>query len=150
MKKVILLPIIAFFISNAQNSYINQILILNEGYLDFSSDSIIEPVTIGSYDIVANTYSDVVTIEGAKFASDLIIEGDFFYVAADNTVNKYDLNTYELISTSSVDGARKLAIYNDYLFVSKGDYDPITFGPVTFDSYLDVYDLNLDFLLSNN
>ena len=107
MKKVILLPIIAFFISNAQNSYINQILILNEGYLDFSSDSIIEPVTIGSYDIVANTYSDVVTIEGAKFASDLIIEGDFFYVAADNTVNKYDLNTYELISTSSVDGARK-------------------------------------------
>ena len=146
MKKIILLPLLAIFILNAQNSYINQILILNEGYLDFSSDSIIEPVTIGSYDISADIYSDVITIEGAKFASDLIIEGDFFYVAADNRVNKYDLNTYELISTSIIEGARKLAIYNDYLFVSKGDYDPLTFGPVLFDSYLDVYDLNLDYL----
>ena len=146
MKKIIILPLLAIFILNAQNSYINQVLILNEGYLDFSSDSIIEPVTIGSYDVVTDMYSDVITIEGSKFASDLIIEGDFFYVAADNVVNKYDLNTYELISTSIIEGARKLAIYDDYLFVSKGDYDPLTFGPVLFDSYLDVYDLNLDFL----
>lgn len=139
--------LIIFNISLSQNEYVNQVLILNEGYLDFYSDEIIEPVTIGVYSISSSdpSYSDVIEIEGAKFASDLIIDGDYFYVAADNRVLKYHLDSYELISSQEINGARKLAIDNGYLFVSKGDYDNVTFGPVIFDSYLDVFDLDLNY-----
>ena len=38
----------------------------------------------------------------------------------------------------------------DYLFVSKGDYDNDTFGPVIFDSYLDVFDLDLNYQFGFN
>ena len=131
----------------AQNQYVNKVLILNEGSSDFATDEIIEPVTVGVYSISSSnpSYSEVIEISGAKFTSDLIIDGDYFYVAADNRVLKYHLDTYELITSQEVSGARKLAINDDYLFVSKGDYDGVTFGPVIFDSYLDVYDLDLNY-----
>ena len=148
MKLNIIISLLFIFnISLSQNEYVNKVLILNEGYLDFYSDEIIEPVTIGVYSISSSdpSYSDVIEIEGAKFASDLIIDGDYFYVAADNRVLKYHLDSYELISSQEINGARKLAIDNGYLFVSKGDYDNVTFGPVIFDSYLDVFDLDLNY-----
>ena len=131
----------------SQNEYINQVLILNEGSLDFATDEIIEPVTVGVYSMSSSnpSYSEVIEILGAKFATDLIIDGDYFYVAADNRVLKYHLDTYELITSQDVSGARKLAINDDYLFVSKGDYDGATFGPVIFESYLDVFDLDLNY-----
>ena len=134
----------------SQNAYVHQVLILNEGYLDFYSDEIIEPVTVGVYSTTSSypLYSDVIEIEGAKFASDLIIDGAYFYVAADNRILKYDLDSYELITSQDVNGARKLAINNGYLFVSKGDYDNVNFGPVIFDSYLDVFDLDLNYQFS--
>ena len=151
MKKTLLLLFtLGVNIIYSQNEYVNQVLILNEGYLDFYSDEIIEPVTIGvlSTDSSNPSYSDIIEIEGAKFATDLIIDASYFYVAADNRILKYDLDTYELIASQDIIGVRKLAIYNDYLFVSKGDYDNVTFGPVIFDSYLDVYDLDLTYQFS--
>tara|TARA_Y100000589_G_scaffold232822_1_gene220357 strand:+ start:2334 stop:3539 length:1206 start_codon:yes stop_codon:yes gene_type:complete len=148
MKKLFSILLLLIFNSSfSQNEYVHQVLILNEGYLDFATDEIIEPVTVGVYSISSSdpSYSEVIEISGAKFASDLIIDGDYFYVAADNRVLKYHLDTYELITSQEVSGARKLAINDDYLFVSKGDYDGVTFGPVIFDSYLDVYDLDLNY-----
>ena len=147
MKKI--LYTLLFIVTHvySQTEYVNQVLILNEGYLDFTTDEIIEPVTVGVYSISSSdpSYSEVIEISGAKFATDLIIDGDYFYVAADNRILKYHLDTYDLITSQEVSGARKLAINNDYLFVSKGDYDGVTFGPVIFDSYLDVYDLDLNY-----
>ena len=147
MKKI--LYTLLFIVTHvySQTEYVNQVLILNEGYLDFTTDEIIEPVTVGVYSVSSSdpSYSEVIEISGAKFATDLIIDGDYFYVAADNRVLKYHLDTYDLITSQEVSGARKLAINNDYLFVSKGDYDGVTFGPVTFDSYLDVYNLDLNY-----
>ena len=140
-----LLLLISTYCLYSQGEYVNQILILNEGYLDFDTDEVIEPVTVGSYsdiNTVDPSYSEVVEVSGAKFASDLIIDGDYFYVAADNRILKYHLDTYELITSQDVSGARKLAIKDDYLFVSKGDYDA---GPVIFESYLDVYNLDLNY-----
>ena len=148
MKKIALV-LLSFVVnySFSQNDYVNQVLILNEGYLDFYTDEIIEPVTVGVYSISSSnpSYSQVIEITGAKFASDLIIDGEYFYVAADDRILKYNLDTYELITSQDVVGVRKLAINNNNLFVSKGDYDSETFGPVIFDSYLDVYDLDLNY-----
>jgi len=151
MKHTLLLLLIGFLnLSYSQNEYINQVLILNEGYLDFSTDEIIEPVTVGVYSIADSEpiYTEIIEITDAKFASDLIINEGYFYVAADNRILKYHLDNYELIAEQNIDGVRKLAIHDNYLFISKGDYNNETFGPVIFDSYLDVFDLDLNFQFS--
>ncbi len=137
--KLLLFTVILVYSLYAQNEYVNQVLILNEGSYDYYEEQILEPVTVGKYDPVNNLYNTILEIDDARFASDLIIDGDFFYVAADNKILKYDLNTYELIAFEDVSGVRKIAIYEDNLFVTKGDYDLSTFSSVIFDSYLDVY-----------
>jgi len=54
-----------------------------------------------------------------------------------------------LIVEQEVPGVRKLIVYNNYLFVTKGDYDSVTFSSVVFDSYLDVLSVNdLSFVMS--
>ena len=134
-----ILSIFISFVLSAQNEYVHQVLILNEGCYDYSTQEILDPVTVGVYDPVENTYTSIFEVDGARFSSDLILGDDCFYIAADNQILKYDLNTYELLSTVDCPGVRKLAIYNEYLIVSRGDYDPITSGPVLFDSYLHFY-----------
>ena len=91
------------------------------------------PVTIGSYNPVTADYNTVATIADARFASDILIDGDYFYVAADTQLLKYDLNTYELLATQSVIGIRNLCIVDDNLFVTRGEFGLI------FDSYLQIY-----------
>ncbi len=118
----------------AQN-YVHQVLILNEGLYSYDS-----PVSIGSYDPSTQSYSVVAEIDSSRFASDLIIDSTFFYVAADNKILMYHFDTYELVAEASVPGVRKLAVHENHLFVSRGDSDPITWGPMIFNSYLQIYD----------
>ena len=132
MKKVVFVFCLIFQGVMAQN-VVNQVLILNEGRFDYTTGEIETPVTIGSYDPVTNNYSLVDTIKGARFASDMLIDGDFFYVAADTQLLKYDLNTYELLASQSVTGVRNILIVNDNLFLSRGEYG------VSFDSYFQIY-----------
>ena len=132
------LAILSTQILFSQN-YIHQVLILNEGYFDYSLNQSIQPVTIGTYNPSIQTYLTVDTIQGARFASDLVISGDYFYVAADNMLHKYDKNTYELITSQQVDGVRNLAVWNDKILVTRGNYDNVTFSPIFYNSYLQVY-----------
>ena len=111
--------------------YVNQVLILNEGLYSYDS-----PVTVGSFDPLTQNYTTVAEIDSSRFASDLIIDSTFFYVAADNKILKYDLDTYELLAEVNVEGVRNLAIHNNYLFASRGEY------AVQYNSYLHVYDKN--------
>ena len=78
-------------------------------------------MSVGIYNPSTNLYNTIIELDNARFASDLIIFGDYFYVAADNKVFKYDLNTYELIAEQDAPGVRKLTIYDNYLFITKGD-----------------------------
>ena len=139
--------IVTFLFS--QNNYVHQVLLLNEGSYDYTNNEIISPVTVGVYNPQLNEYNTILEINDARFASDLIIADSFFYVAADNKIFKYDLNTFEQISTVDFQGVRRLAIYDDYIFASRGDYDNLTFSPIVFDSYLDVFSKEtLDHLFS--
>ena len=143
MKKIILITFLIFCNNMFSQNYIEQVLILNEGYFDYyDTQEIIEPVSVGSYDIESNIYTEITVIENARFASDLIIDDNYFYVAADNKILKYDLNSYELLLEEELQGVRHLAINNEKLYVSRGDYDPETFGPILFDSYFHIYDKN--------
>tara|TARA_A200000113_G_scaffold47649_1_gene39037 strand:- start:37 stop:1203 length:1167 start_codon:yes stop_codon:yes gene_type:complete len=132
MKKVVFVLCLIYQGVMAQN-VVNQVLLLNEGRYDYTTGEIETPVTIGSYDPVTSIYTAIDTIEGARFASDMLIDGDYFYVAADTQLLKYDLNTYELLASQSVTGVRNILIVNDNLFVSRGEYG------VSFDSYFQIY-----------
>ena len=136
MKKVLLILGIAFStILNAQN-YVHQTLVLNEGYFDYATEQILQPVTIGSYNPATNLYQTVATLDNMRFASDLIVNGDFYYVAADTKIFKMDLNTHQEIASVSCVGVRNLGIYQNKLIATRGEY------LTTFDSYLHIYDAN--------
>ena len=90
---VILLGVLLSQVSFAQN-YLHQVLVLNEGYFDYTTNQSVVPPTIGSYDPVTQIYTTVDTISGARFASDMIIEGEYIYVAADNYLYKYNKSNY--------------------------------------------------------
>ena len=150
MKKISTLLLI-FFVTNliSQNNYIHQVLLLNEGSFDYTNNEVISPVTVGVYNPENNEYNTVIEINNARFASDLIIDDNYFYVAADNKIFKFDLNTYEQINSVEFQGVRKLAIHDENIYASRGDYDNITYAPIIFDSYLDVFSkTTLDHLFS--
>lgn len=116
--------------------YVHQVLVLNEGYFNYSDSEIVIPVTIGSYDPNTEVYTSLDTIEGARFASDLIISNGFYYVAADTLLLKYDLVTNELLNSTAVPGIRNIAIHQDNIIVTRGEYQ------VSYSSYLQIYSAN--------
>jgi len=127
----VLLLISAFAFSQ---NYLHKVLVLNEGYFDYQTNQIIDPVTIGSYDPSTQIYSVVSTLNGMRFGSDLIIDGNFYYVAADSKIYKMDLNTHQELSSVVCPGVRNLGIYQNKLVATRGEY------LTTYNSYLHIYD----------
>ena len=128
MKKLLFLLLIGTQGLFAQD-YVNQVLVLNEG--KFGQNEF--PVTLGSYDPTTQNYEVVDTIEGARFASDMVIDGNNIFVMADTLLLKYDLNSFEVLSTQTVVGGRNIAVVDDKLFITRGEYG------VDFSSYFQVY-----------
>jgi hypothetical protein len=136
MKKVLLtLSLSLTALVQAQN-YVHQALILNEGYFDYQTNQIIDPVTIGSYNPANQTYQIVDTLEGMRFGSDVIIDGNFYYVAADTKIFKMDLNTHQEVASVSCPGVRNLGIYQNKLVATRWEY------LTSYSSYLHIYDAN--------
>ena len=141
MKKILIILTLLYTQITFTQNYVHQVLILNEGYYDYTSSQIIEPVTIGSYDPSTQSYIQVAIIDSVRFASDLIIDNNYFYVAADNKILKYNLNDYSLVQEIILPGVRNLIIHNNYLYATRGEY------MATYNSYLHVYDKsNLNFI----
>lgn len=134
MKKALVSIGLFLSVSAQAQNYVHQAIILNEGYFDYQTNQLIEPVTIGKYDPASQAYSVVDTLEGMRFASDLIIDGNFYYVAADSKIFKMDLNSHQEISSVSCSGVRNLGIYQNKLVATRGEY------LTTYNSYLHVYD----------
>jgi len=139
MKKLYILSALLLSHFAFSQDYLHQVLVLNEGYFDFSLNQTVIPPTIGSYDPINEVYTTLDTLSGARFASDMILDGDFLYVAADNILYKYDKNSMNLLATQNVNGIRNLAVWNDKIIVSRGDYDNTTFLPIFFNSYLQIF-----------
>ena len=114
-------------------SYVHQVLVLNEGYFDYSTSTIETPVTVGSYDPATHIYQTVSTLSGARFASDLIIHEGCYYVAADSKIIKFDLNTHLPLAEIACIGVRNLAIHNNILIATRGEY------LVSLDSHLQLF-----------
>lgn len=136
MKKILLTISLSLTALVQAQNYVHQAIIINEGYFDYATNTIVEPVTIGSYNPANQTYQVVDTLEGMRFASDLIIDGNFYYVAADTKIFKMDLNTHQEVASVSCQGVRNLGIYQDKLVATRGEY------LTSFNSYLHVYNAN--------
>ncbi len=134
MKKVsiIIAMFFACVVANAQQ-ILNQVIVLNEGRFDYLLQQIDKPVTVGTYNPQTNVYSVFDTIDNSRFASDVVVDDANIFIAADNTLLKYDLNTHQLISTQVVNGIRRLALWNDKILLTRGEY------LTTYDSYFQVY-----------
>jgi hypothetical protein len=136
----ILFTAFCFTLASAQESYVHQIIFLNEGWYDFANDTLAIPPSLGSYDPATNTYQVFDEIPEADFASEVLVD-DVIYVAADNLLITYDKHNLTRLQQVSIPGIRGMAIWQDQLLVSRGDY------LVFFDSYFQVYDRHtLDFI----
>jgi hypothetical protein len=136
MKKVLLVIALSLSLASFGQNYLHQVLVLNEGYYDYQTGIQGVPVTVGSYNPATQTYQEVNTIVGMRFASDLVIDGSVYYVAADSKILKYDLNTHAQLAEVNCPGVRNLGVYQGKLVATRGEY------LTTYDSYLHVYDAN--------
>lgn len=133
MKKVSFFLSLSFLPGIFAQQYTHQVLIANEGFFDFQTNSIIEPATIGSYNPITQVYFVVDTLFGQRFSSDILIDNDSYFVAADTKIFKFDLNSHQQIGSIELPGVRNLAIWGDYLIATRGEYLQ------AFDSYLQVF-----------
>ena len=142
MKKTFIFLFFLFTNFTFSQNYVHQVLILNEGYFDYSLNQSVVPPTLGSYDPLTQIYTTIDTLNGKRFASDIIVNDNHVFVAADNTLYKYDKFNMSIYDTVNVDGIRNIAIWNDKIIVTRGDYDNTTFAPILFNSYLQVFNLS--------
>ncbi|MCW5898101.1 MAG: T9SS type A sorting domain-containing protein [Flavobacteriales bacterium] len=117
---LISLAVAAAFHAQAQ-SVTHRVLVLNEGYYDFGGGGQLVPVSLGAFDPSTGTYGTVAVIEGPRFGSDLLVHAGSIYVAADDRVLRYDLESYTLLASAEVIGVRKLAVWNDRLLLTRGE-----------------------------
>ena len=136
MKQIFFIVFSGLFFTLFSQNYLHQVLILNEGYFDYQTGVQGVPVTVGSYNPATQSYQQVSSISGMRFASDLIIEGNVYYVAADSKILKYDLNSHAQLAEVNCPGVRNLAFYQGKLVATRGEY------LTTYSSYLHVYDAN--------
>ena len=112
--------------------YTNQVIIGNGGIYGDPSDH----VTIATYnpeDETTTTFGDI----QRESIQDLIIEGNFAYVAAEDSIVKYNIDTYDRIAAVYESNLSRLYLKNGKLFVSRrSDLN----GPPADGKYVKVYD----------
>lgn len=133
MKKILFSLFTGFSALVFGQNYVNQVIIVNEGYYDYMSSQIVEPVTVGVYDPSTQVYQVVNTLTNERFASDAIVVGNEYYVAADQSIYKFDLDSHQELASVSCPGVRNIAYADGKVIATRGEY------LVTFSSYLHVY-----------
>jgi hypothetical protein len=117
-----------------------RLYVLCEGAQDFYSGEVIQSPALGAVDlgVVNPEFTVLRSFEGHAYATDLLLadDGASLFVSAEDTVYRLDAGTGEVLAQQALQGARKLAQYGDRVYVSRGDYDPLTWASVVFDEYL--------------
>lgn len=134
MKKLsaLTVAILGTTLIHAQAPYVHQVIFLNEGWYDYFNDTLMVPPSVGSYDPSSGGYTEFAVISDARFATDVVID-DAIYVAADQWLIKYDKNTLQEMDRAHVPGIRKIAVWNNRILASRGEFLQ------SFDSYVWVF-----------
>lgn len=110
-----LTAILAFGVQSifAQNTVTHQVIICSGG--DFGNPE--DFVTVASYSIASGQTIVFDTIY-TQSVQNVIIENEFAFVAAQDSIVKYDLDTYERIAAVEASGIHKLAVRDSILVAS--------------------------------
>ena len=123
------------FSSLAQTDVLYGVWVLNEGVQDWATGEMVVPASVGVYDVETAVFTEVMQFDSANFTTDIVIDGGFAYVGADDRIVKIDLESHEVVAEAWVQGVRYLDVYDGKVFMTRGDVDPVTWGSVVFDSY---------------
>jgi len=100
------------------NTTVPQVIIGNGGRFE-SGPPYYDYVTMASYDPASHTYILFDTIY-TQSVQDILVTGHYAYVAAQDSIVKYDLNTLQRLAIVADSGMDKLGLFGDKLIVSKG------------------------------
>ena len=120
-------------LSFAQQNYVHQVIILNEGQYDYFNQVQVTPVSIGAYDPVSKNYAYFDAINEMRWSSDVVVDDNNIYVAGDSLLLVYDKNTYQLQNSLTIQGIRKITLWNNSILITRGN-------AVKLNSYFQVYD----------
>ena len=114
--------------------------VICEGAQDFYSGEVLQAPRLGFIDLDAEQmeFEELRIFDGNAFTTDFILSetGEELYVSAEDTVYRLAAEDGAILASQPLDGARRLFLSGDRLYVTRGDYDPVTFGSVPFDQYL--------------
>jgi hypothetical protein len=100
-----------------RNEWVNQVIVVNGGKFE-STPPFSDYVTVQKVDPVTHavTVFDKIYTQSVQ---DVIIDGHFAFVAAQDSIVKYDIDTYERIAAVADSGLVKLYKYGNKVLVSK-------------------------------
>jgi hypothetical protein len=119
MKKIYVLSLIVLVIAlsafraKAQTNYTKQIIFVNGG--DFGNAD--DYVTVASYDPETQTTTEFGTIY-TQSVQDVIVSNGFAYVAAQDSIVKFNIDTYEKLVSVAAQGINQLATDGNVLIAS--------------------------------
>ncbi len=112
------LIILASFQLNAQkNEWLNQVITVNSGKYE-TTPPFVDYVTVQTYNPV-NHQTLIFDRIYTQSAQDVVIKGDYAYVAAGDSLIMYNINNHQRVVAKSDSGINKLYVYNNRLIVSK-------------------------------
>ncbi len=111
---ILLVPVTVF---SQKGEWVNQVLIGIGGKFEVSPP-FSDYVKMMKYDPATQTTNLFNTIY-TQSVQDILIAGDFAYVAAQDSIIKYDINSYQRVAAIADSGISKLGLYYDRLIVSK-------------------------------
>ncbi len=100
-------------INFAQNTFTKQVIVCSGGNISNPNDF----VTIASYSPVTGVTTVFDTIQ-TQSVQDVIIEKEFAFVAAQDSIVKFNIDTYEKIAAVEAVGVNRLLVNNDELIAS--------------------------------
>ncbi|MEI7499653.1 MAG: T9SS type A sorting domain-containing protein [Bacteroidota bacterium] len=112
-----ILLLCSFAVTSQTMDWTRQIITCNSGRFEYSPPYN-DFVTAQSYDPATKTANQFSTIF-TQSAQDILIRGNVAFVIAQDSIIKYDLNTYERLAAVADSGIAKLAIFKNRLIVSK-------------------------------
>ena len=112
---ITLFPLITM--SQSRNEWVNQVIIANGGRFE-SQPPYNDYVTMQTYDPATKITTDFDIIY-TQSVQDVIINDHYAYVAAQDSIIMYDIDTYQRVAAVVDSGLSRLGIYFDKLIVTK-------------------------------
>lgn len=100
-----------------ETPYTRQVITVNSGKYEFSPPYT-DFVSLQQYNPVTQSGGPAATIL-TQSAQDIIVHGHYAYVAAEDSLIKYDIDTWSRVAAIADSGLARLCIYKDHLLVSK-------------------------------